>query len=138
MAQKKKVAKRKEGIHIQRSSKDKKFFVDEVASNGNILQHSEGVNRKQSAFKNILAMGKLFADVMSGKTGVTDEKGETWVLQKDGKFKNTTSYIRQKIGKSLVALAKEASKKSGKAIVIKGPRGGTMLDTRKKKSAKKK
>lgn len=114
--------KRKEGIHIQRSLKNKKFFVDEVASNGNILQASETVNRKQSAFKNILTMGKLFADVMSGKAHVTDEKGHHWVRQPNGKFINTTVFMR---GELLPVL---------KTIVKNLPRQRPS----KKKSAKKK
>lgn len=137
---KKKVAKRKTGIYIQRSGKQ--FFVDEVASNGNILQHSENVNRKQSAFKNIISMGKLFAAVMAGEQYVFDEKGDKWMYQvsgKDkGKFINASVWMRKTIGPPLRALAKGIEKENGKPIKKLDPLLRPKKYRADKKAAKKK
>lgn len=100
--------KRPTGVII---SKKKEFHVHVDAPNGNILMSSETFKRKQSALKNVLATAKVFADVLSGKTGVTDEQGHTWVLQKDGQFKNTTRYLR----KELLPVLRGAIKSIGKA-----------------------
>lgn len=135
-----KKSKRKKGVFIHRSGKQ--FFLDEVAPNGKVLQHSENVKRKQSAFKNLISLWKLLFDVFSAETHVTDEKGDHWVYNNSGKdkgkFTNSSAYMRKKLPPSLIPLAKHAAKKAGKDIVIKGPRGGTLLDTRNKKAAKKK
>ena len=139
---KKKVAKRKEGVHIQRSADGKQFFVDEVASNGNILQHSENVNRKQSAFKNIIAMGKLLAAVMAGEEYVFDEKGDKWIYNRTGKnkgkFTNTSVMLRKTLGPPLRAFAKDIEKQVGKPIKKLDPLLRPKKYLAEKKAAKKK
>lgn len=88
-------------------NKKKQFTVSLKATNGNILMTAENFALKQSALKNIAAAGKLMASIMAGNTAVIDEQGHKWVMQKNGKFMNTTRFLRKKLKPALVALVKE-------------------------------
>lgn len=46
-------------IHISKS-KDNQFFVDVISPNGEIIQYSETLKTKQSAWKNIAATAKAY------------------------------------------------------------------------------
>lgn len=78
--------KNPKGVHITRSKKSGQYGVKSVSNNGNTLQSTKQINRKQSAFTNILSMAKLYNAILSGKAPVTDHHGQKWYLI-NGRFK---------------------------------------------------
>lgn len=78
--------RKKTGVKIKLSKKTKQLFVVAIGKNGQKLLHTENFVKKQSAFKNIIATGKLYLDVVCGRTPIEDEKGVMWIydLNKEG------------------------------------------------------
>lgn len=71
--------KRAKGVSINQSKRTKELFVRAVAGNNEKLHHTEGFKQKESAFKNIIAVAKLYSGILTGMELVTDEKGALWV-----------------------------------------------------------
>lgn len=78
--------RKKSGIKIKLSKKTKQLFVVAIAKNGRKLHHTENEKRRQSCFKNIIAAGKIYIDVLCGREPIEDEKGVLWIydLNKEG------------------------------------------------------